>query len=70
MNGSPKLKMNRHDTLSVLRGALLAAGGAVGAFLSTQVLPNIDQSTMLGALISGVGAIVLNVLRKYLSDTR
>jgi hypothetical protein len=70
MNGSPPLQLNSEDLRAILRGALLAAGGAVIAYLSTEVLPHLDQSTMAGALIAGVGATVLNVLRKYLTDTR
>lgn len=70
MNGSPKLRFNKADFLAVLRGGLLAAAGAVVAYLSTQVLPNLDQSTMFGALIAGVASTVLNALRKYMSDTQ
>ena len=70
MNGSPKLKLNKADLLAVLRGGLLAAAGAAVAYLSTQVLPNLDQSTMFGALIAGVASTVLNALRKYMSDTQ
>ena len=70
MNGSPKLELNKHDMLAVLRGAILAVGGAVLAYLSTQVIPNIDESTMLGALVAGVASTMLNALRKYLSDTQ
>jgi len=70
MNGSPKLRLNKSDLLAVLRGGLLAAAGAAVAYLSTQVLPNLDQGTMFGALITGVASTVLNALRKYMSDTQ
>lgn len=69
-NGSPKLQLNRQDMLSVVRGALLAAGGAVVVYLSTEVVPNMDESTMLGAAVASVSATLLNALRRYLTDTR
>ncbi|MBT4865344.1 MAG: hypothetical protein HON53_09520 [Planctomycetaceae bacterium] len=70
MNGSPRLSLNKKDAFSVLRGALLAGGGAIVVYLSTQVLPNLDDSTVIGAVIAGVGSTVLNAIRKYLADTR
>lgn len=69
-NGSPKLQLNRQDMLAVVRGALLAAGGAVVVYLSTEVVPNMDESTMLGAAVASVSATLLNALRRYLTDTR
>lgn len=65
---SPRYSLNRDDLLSILRGALLAAGGAVVVYLSTQVVPNLDDSTTAGAMLAGVAATVLNVLRKYFAD--
>ncbi len=69
-NGSPKLQLNRQDMLAVVRGALLAAGGAVVVYLSTEVIPNMDESTMLGAAVASLSATLLNALRRYLTDTR
>lgn len=68
--GSPKLRMNRNDMLKIARGGLLAAGGAVITYLSAEVVPNIDESTTLGAAVAGIASVALNFLRKYLSDTR
>lgn len=70
MNGSPKLELNKQDMLAVLRGAMLAAGGAIMTYLTTHVIPSIDENTMLGALVASCGAILINALRKYLTDTR
>ena len=70
MHGSPKLSLNKSDMLSVLRGALLAAGGAVVVYLSTQVIPHLDDSTMIGAVVAGIASTVLNALRKYTTDTQ
>ena len=70
MDGSPKYSLNHDDLLKIGKGMLLATGGALVAYLSTEVLPFLDQSTTLGAVIAGSAAVVLNVLRKYLTDTR
>lgn len=69
-SGSPPLQLNRNDVRSILRGALLAAGGAIVTYLATEVVPHVDNSTMLGAVIAGFGSTCLNALHKYLSDTR
>lgn len=70
MNGSPRYRLNTGDLLSIARGACLAAGGAVIAYLSTEVLPNLDENTTAGAILAGVGATLLNLLRKYVTDTQ
>ena len=68
MNGSPKYQMGRYDLAAIARVALLAAGGAVMAYLSTEVLPNLDEGTTTGAILAGVGATLLNLLRKFVTD--
>ena len=45
-------------------------GGTLVTFLSTEFLPNLDQSTLLGALLAGIASVVLNALRKLIADTR
>lgn len=70
MQGSPRFQLNSHDLLSIARGACLAAGGAVIAYLSTEVLPHLDESTTAGAILAGVGATLLNLLRKYVTATK
>ena len=70
MKGSPTLMLGGGDLQSILRGALLAAGGAVVVYLSSDVVPNLDGNSALGAFLAGIASTVLNVLRKYMSDTR
>ena len=70
MEGSLKYSLSGGDWVKIAKGAMLAAGGAMLAYFSTEVIPNLDQSTALGALAAGVGSILLNVLRKYLTDGR
>ncbi|MDA0833452.1 MAG: hypothetical protein O2955_04730 [Planctomycetota bacterium] len=68
--GSPRFTLNSTDLASITRGALLAAAGGIVAYLSTQVLPHLDQSTMLGATIAGLGSIAVNAFRKYVADNQ
>jgi hypothetical protein len=70
MQGSPRMQLGRSDVMSIVKGALLAAGGALVTYLSTNVVSNLDDSTMLGAAICGIASTALNALRKYLSDTQ
>lgn len=70
MNGSPKYQLNKHDLTAIARGALLAAGGAIMAYLSTEVLPNLDESTTAGAILAGAGATLLNLLRKFIANEK
>lgn len=70
MNGSPSFSLSGTDLKKLGIGALLAMGGALVTFLSTEFLPNLDQSTLLGALLAGIASVVLNALRKLIADTR
>lgn len=70
MNGSPRFRLNRDDLASIGRGALLAAAGAVVTYLATEVLPHLDQTTVVGAVVAGIASTLINAIRKYVSDTR
>lgn len=49
-------------------GALLAALGAIGAYLTGEVIPQLEDSD-LRVFLAAVIAVALNFLRKFLSDT-
>lgn len=70
MNGSQKFSLSKSDLLRVAKGAALAAGGAVVTYLAAEVLPTLDDSTAVGAVIAAVASTALNALRQWLSDTR
>ena len=70
MNGSPSFSLSGTDLKKLGIGAFLAMGGTLVTFLSTELLPNLDQSTLLGALLAGIASVVLNALRKLIADTR
>ena len=67
-NGSARFSLSAQDLASVANGALMAAGGAAVAWLATNWLPKIDQSTSSGILLAAVANTVINFLRKLLSD--
>ena len=64
---SPRFRLNAEDGLKILRGAALAAGGAILTYLSVEVLPNLDAGTALGAALAATAATGLNALRKWLT---
>ncbi|NNJ27757.1 hypothetical protein [Alienimonas chondri] len=64
---SPRYRLNAADGLKILRGAALAAGGAILAYLSTEVLPNLTTDAALGGALAAAAATTLNALRKWLT---
>lgn len=68
--GSLPLSLSSADIKSIVKGAVIAGFGAAAAYGLSRVVPAIDQSTPLGITVAAVCAVVLNALRKYLSDTR
>lgn len=70
MTTSKKYSLNGTDVTAIAKGAAIAAGGALLTYLATEVVPNLDQSTMFGATVAGISSIVLNVVRKYLAGEK
>lgn len=70
MTGSPKYTLSQTDLLRIAKGAALAAAGATVTYLAAEVLPSLDDSTAVGAVIAAVASTALNALRKWLTDTR
>ena len=70
MDGSEKFSLAKKDFLKIGKGALIAAAGAVLAYLSTQVFPQLQESgDVMLITIAGIGAVVINAAQKYLQDT-
>ena len=65
--GSQKFKLDQTDLTKIGKGALVAIGGALVAYLAT-VIAHLDQSTVQGALIAAVGGVLINAARKWLND--
>lgn len=70
MTGSTKFQLDRSDLLKIAKGATLAAAGAVVTFLATEIVPHLDESTAVGAVIAAVASTALNAVRTWLTDTR
>ncbi|MFH5806187.1 hypothetical protein [Alienimonas sp. DA493] len=64
---SPRYRLNAADGLKILRGAALAAGGAILTYLATEVLPNLETGAALGGALAAAAATALNALRKWLT---
>jgi len=64
---SPRYRLNAADGLKILRGAALAAGGAILAYLSSEALPNLETGTAIGGALAAAAATALNALRKWLT---
>lgn len=70
MRTSSRFQLNRDDWRRIGKGALLAAGGAVVAYLTSEVLPNLDQSTLMGATLAALASTLLNLARKWMAHAQ
>jgi hypothetical protein len=64
---SPRYRLNAADGLKILRGAAIAAGGAILTYLSVEVLPHLDTDAAFGGALAAAAATALNALRKWLT---
>ena len=67
--GSEQFKLAVADVKPLIIGAMLAMGGALVAYITTQVA-TLDLTTTKGMFLAAAASIVLNVLRKFMTDTR
>jgi hypothetical protein len=70
--GSPPYDLVVTDVKKIAWGALLAGLGAVAAYLSTDVIPVFSEDTSdLGKLtIAAVASVLMNAIRKFISNTQ
>ena len=70
MDGSNKFGFSKRDLLKVAKGAALAAAGAILAYLSTQVIPDMEASGNAMLLtVAGIGSVLVNMAVKFVQDT-
>ena len=65
---SQKNKLIKNDYNKILKGALIASGGAFGTYL-LECLPNIDLGQWTVATVA-ILSIVINALLKLLKETK
>ena len=68
MATSVKYKLNKEDGLKIGKGALIASGGALIAYLIA-TLPQIDLGTSTPILVA-VASIVLNAALKWMKNNK
>lgn len=69
--GSPAGKLNGLDLRKIATGAALAALGGVAAWFGSELAPELTENgSTLAIVIATVTPILLNALRKWLTDTR
>ena len=67
---SPRYRLNAEDLAKIVKGAALAAAGAVLTFLTAEVLPNLHAGTAVGGALAATLATALNALRKWLTGPK
>lgn len=72
---SPPFRLNSRDAQKIGVGAIVALGGvalcillAVGAVWIHLIAPNMLPPAAVGALLSGIFAVLLNTARKWLGQ--
>tara|TARA_R110000824_G_scaffold84482_1_gene210728 strand:+ start:349 stop:582 length:234 start_codon:yes stop_codon:yes gene_type:complete len=65
---SKKFALNKTDLIKILKGLALAVAGCAVAYISSDVLPYIDNTATTGAIVAGGVAVVLNIARKWVKE--
>ncbi|MEW6126721.1 MAG: hypothetical protein AB1757_06760 [Acidobacteriota bacterium] len=65
---SPRFTLNKQDAKKILKGAAIAAGGAIATYL-LQELPNVNFGQYT-PLIVALASVLLNALLKFLADQK
>jgi hypothetical protein len=67
--GSQPLSLSRDDLWKIGQGFLVALAGFVLAYVSGTIIPQMDQTNTSGMLAVALFSVVVNVLRKFVTDT-
>lgn len=68
VTGSRRFSLGRNDLGKILKGTGIALAGAFLAYLVSDVLPKLDDTEY--AWVGAVGAILVNIAHKWLTNTR
>ena len=69
--GSPAGKLDVSDGTKLAVGAALAACGGVAAWFGKEAIPALEENGgTLALLVAVIVPVLLNTLRKWLTDTR
>lgn len=68
--GTPKYSLGGIDWVKIGKGALIAVAGALLAFATTTLIPALEESEVAWvAALTPVFSVLINIARKYLTDT-
>lgn len=68
VTGSKNFTLNQADFNKILKGAVMALGGALLTYIA-QTIPNVDFGAYT-PIITAVLAVVMNTAHKWLLDSR
>ena len=68
MQASKKYKLNKEDSLKLLKGAGIAIGGALIVY-AAEMLPQIEFGAFT-AIAVALGGLLINLARKWLSGKK
>lgn len=66
---SKRFRLSPHDFKGIFTGAAIAAAGVVLALLTGETVTGVDMDSPLAVVLSGLFAIAVNLLRKFVTDT-
>lgn len=66
--GSPAGHLNVTDWRKIGKGALIALGGALLAYLSEQVIPGLESNDL--AWLAPLASVLVNMAQKWVTNTQ
>ena len=69
MATSPRLKLDKNDFSKLMKSLLIGLAGAALVWATTEVIPALEDSDNATLLfLAGLGGVLVNFVRKWLSD--
>lgn len=68
--GSPRFALNQYDWQNIVMQAAVCAAGAVAAYLSTIVIPGLQQGSIMDMALAAGATVLVHVLQRFVTDNR
>lgn len=66
--GSKSLSLNWEDIKKIIKGTLIASGGAALTYLTVNVIPDLESANGIQMILFASFSSIINAGRKWLTD--